>query len=235
VIVFLGEDKKNFFKWFLGILTLFLIYIALNWQDIVISWTLTERGSIFSYGVYVIFEQYETYVRYYLLRVVSEGHVKLAATILPHLSIFILSLGVAYLALKKHLTLTVTSERNFTAFWVGAAVYVGTFLLGNNWDYRLTFLIFTIPQLVQWQSAAPVKSRWLYWGIFTVMLASCWSMPITNYYIRAYDNEYDLRIKTFDEIMNWGLYIGLLYLLVASAPNWVKNIFTQRHPPLIIE
>jgi hypothetical protein len=30
---------------------------------------------------------------------------------------------------------------------VGAAIYVGTFMLSANWDYRLIFLIFCIPFL----------------------------------------------------------------------------------------
>ena len=32
---------------------------------------------------------------------------------------------------------------------VGAAIYVGTFILSSNWDYRLIFLIFCIPFLQQ--------------------------------------------------------------------------------------
>ena len=32
----------------------------------------------------------------------------------------------------------------------GASIYIGCFILGNNFDYRFTFLILTIPQMVSW-------------------------------------------------------------------------------------
>lgn len=33
---------------------------------------------------------------------------------------------------------------------IGALVYLGTFAVGNNFDYRLVFLLLTLPQLIQW-------------------------------------------------------------------------------------
>ena len=39
-------------------------------------------------------------------------------------------------------------------FYAGAFVFLGTFVLGSNWDYRLTFLLFCVPLLATLQSAA---------------------------------------------------------------------------------
>jgi hypothetical protein len=34
------------------------------------------------------------------------------------------------------------------AYWVGAAIYIGTFVAGNNFSYRLAFLLLTLPYLL---------------------------------------------------------------------------------------
>jgi len=39
------------------------------------------------------------------------------------------------------------------AYWVGAAIFIGTFLLAHNFDYRLAFLVLTLPQLLLWWNA----------------------------------------------------------------------------------
>ena len=38
------------------------------------------------------------------------------------------------------------------ALHVGALIYLGTFATANNFDYRLVFLLLTLPQLVEWAS-----------------------------------------------------------------------------------
>lgn len=50
-------------------------------------------------------------------------------------------------------------NRPLVAFWVGASIYIGTFLLGNNWDYRLMFLLFTIPLLQHIRSQGGINRR----------------------------------------------------------------------------
>src|SRR5262249_53337730 len=39
------------------------------------------------------------------------------------------------------------------AFWAGAAVYAGSWVFGNNYDYRLAFLVLCVPQL--WEGTRP--------------------------------------------------------------------------------
>jgi hypothetical protein len=45
------------------------------------------------------------------------------------------------------------SERDLDLFWAGSCVYVGSYLLTRNFDYRLVFLLLTVPQLARWASA----------------------------------------------------------------------------------
>lgn len=103
------------------------------------------------------------------------------------------------------------------SFRMGGAVYVGTFLYGNNFDYRLLFTIFTLPQLIQWigdrnKSIASVAK-----GVIFAVLYSVWSIVF-----------YDLSKNTvpfgnyitliFDEIVNWTVFVGLLFLLIQTVP-----------------
>src|SRR5207302_822458 len=41
-------------------------------------------------------------------------------------------------------------QRDLDYFVAGSAIYVGTFALAQNFDYRLVFLLLTIPQLFRW-------------------------------------------------------------------------------------
>ncbi len=49
------------------------------------------------------------------------------------------------------------ASADLDAFWAGAGVYVATFCLFHSFDYRLVFLLLTIPQLLRWaRRAEPV-------------------------------------------------------------------------------
>jgi hypothetical protein len=85
-------------------------------------------------------------------------------------------------------------------FWAGGAVFVGTFLLGNNYDYRLVFLTLTIPQLAAWASSVRPEVPFAR-AILTTMIAYVW-------------------LKEFlavAEVLDWLLFIGLLSALLITA------------------
>ena len=50
--------------------------------------------------------------------------------------------------LSKRLSFSETNSRAKQMFLVGAYVYVGTFILSSNWDYRLIFLILCVPYVM---------------------------------------------------------------------------------------
>ncbi len=53
-----------------------------------------------------------------------------------------------YRSFKK--PVNVHNTLNMDAFRIGAGIFIGCFILGNNYDYRLIFLIFCIPQVLEW-------------------------------------------------------------------------------------
>ena len=223
IIIFFSENKKKFYALFGIVAAIFLLYVLFNIQSLKASWLLTQRGTEVSYGVYIIFEILGNYFRYYLLKVVPEYQIKNIMMFLPYLIVFLLLVGIYIISMRQKPVFPVTSERNLSAFRFGAAIYVGTFLLGNNWDYRLAFLLFVIPQLSQWFFESKGKNRWICFGLFLVMVASCWDTVIFDYGLAFLGGRYRLRLSVFDEIMNWSVFSGLAYLLIASSPTWLRT------------
>jgi hypothetical protein len=67
-------------------------------------------------------------------------------------------------------------QLHIDAFRMGASIYIGTYLLGSNFDYRLMFLLFTIPQLTQWLSNSDSRLRRVARITFACAMYSLWSM-----------------------------------------------------------
>jgi hypothetical protein len=74
------------------------------------------------------------------------------------------ALGLGYLGLllllftafcfyfhSKSRPLLFTSQRNERAYLLGSGIFILTSLIGYNFEYRLIFLLFTLPQLLEWQ------------------------------------------------------------------------------------
>ena len=91
------------------------------------------------------------------------------------------------------------------AFHFGALIYLGTFAAANNWDYRLVFLLLTLPQLFAWTSdpAAPLRRPA---GLaLAVLLAVLYLGSIFAYRSLA------------DELAGWALAALLVMLLLPSV------------------
>jgi hypothetical protein len=85
-------------------------------------------------------------------------------------------------------------------FLIGASIYVLTFALGTNFNYRLIFLLLCIPQLVGW--AVDVRMSASFRRFATVLgvgiLAMCWVSATPERTMR--------RVPT--EIVSWCLFVG---------------------------
>jgi hypothetical protein len=116
------------------------------------------------------------------------------------------------------------SPMSLAAFRAGAMVYCGTFLLGGNWDYRLMFLIFTVPALVSIaRGNERVASR-----VATLTLAaemvSCWALAIWNT-LKHIPGGSPASV-VLDEGANWFVFLALLWLFGRTVPSWFP-VFKQ--------
>ena len=224
ITVLLRESRRRFIWLSAGCLLLLLVYMYVTWDSISASWDLTMRGKDISYGANVFFYRYGEALSQFFSQWFLDSQVarilKIGPIILASILVFIA--GVA--GMREREALTTSSERNLAAFRMGASIYIGTFLLGNNWDYRLAFLVLVLPQLLEWTRSLIKKHRTIAIASLLGVLVSCWHFvlwysPFFNFFIGSKEVWF-----AFDEFLNWMLVPAFAYLLLASAPDWLKMV-----------
>jgi hypothetical protein len=95
------------------------------------------------------------------------------------------------------------------AFYLGSLLFLGTFAAGNNWDYRLVFILLTMPQLFQWIAEPSRDPRGPLAAVATVSI-------ILLLYVGALSKPLGL----MDELATWATAGLLLTLLSASIPGF---------------
>lgn len=217
--VLLRESKRKFLLLGAVIVLFMLVYGFITIDSQAAAWNTTMRGDGLSYGTFIIITRLGGYFQQALPDLFTLPQWQL----LFEVAALILILVTGILTVREPSILTAAHERNLTAFRMGASIYLGTFLLGNNWDYRLAFLVLVVPQLSQWLYSANKKHRAVAIGVMIAILLSCWHLML----------KFDLpfvplkdpanRNFVIDEIINWLLVPGFTYLLAASFPDWLRE------------
>jgi hypothetical protein len=115
-------------------------------------------------------------------------------------------------------------SRDLDAFWAGAGIFGATFALFNNYDYRLVFLLLTLPQLLRWAREPRPVMPFAWWAVAGV-LASLWlgtSLPVLplglgELWTAASD------VFPFEEILNWLLFVYFGAALLLTRPSWLAR------------
>lgn len=227
ITVLLRESRRRFIWLSAGCLSVLLIYMYVTWESVSVSWNLTMRGKEISYGANVFFYRYGEALSQFFSQWFVDSQVarilKIGPIILASILVFIA--GIA--GMRDRESLATSSERNLAAFRMGASIYIGTFLLGNNWDYRLAFLVLVLPQLLEWARSSIKKHRTVALASLFGVLVSCWHFVV--WYSASLVNMKDIMF-VFDEFFNWMLVAGFSYLFGASIPDWVKEQFRFLFP-----
>lgn len=147
----------------------------------------------------------------------------LAGRGLPALPLLLASIGMLLAAVLLGLRWrarrwlgSAPSPAALAAFRCGAGVHVGTFCLGSNFDYRLVFLLLTLPQLAHWTQYGSVHSRRWSWSLVVVTLALLWSMTWRSWLEPWFGEGPGLIL---DEVCSWWLVLGLSVTLVLTLPD----------------
>lgn len=204
--VFFRERRRTFIILLSIAGAFFLFYLAYIYDDLMLIAMTTGRSLHISYGNQIIFDCLQRKLLHSGIHV-APAAVRLIAWL------FTIIVGVCgFLYLHKRNRNKLHLNANFIdGFRIGAGVYTGTFLLGYNYDYRLMFLLFTIPQLIQWAGQQKNKINLASVALF-LLIATLWSgfyLKIMKLLLRS-----SLRI---DELFNWALFVIFIYLLLITV------------------
>lgn len=219
VTVLLRESRKRFWSLAAICMSFMVIYGLLTFQSQDAAWNTTMRGDGISYGSFVLITRLGDYLQTLYPGLLSFGGWQV---LFEALALVLILLGVI-LGIRQLNPLDAIHERHLAAFRMGASIYVGTFLLGNNWDYRLAFLVLVIPQLSEWLWLNRRGQRAVVIGVMIAVILSCW-----HFYVQ-FDASFiplkDPVNRSFivDEFINWLLVPGFAYLLAASFPDWLRH------------
>jgi len=231
-ITVLFKEAKNKFWLLFGICFAVLVtYVILTWSSVKASWNTTMRGDGLSYGTNVFVTRYGAVISRVFQQWFTPHYTDLILKYGPLMTALFLLLLVALLSFPNTQQLDSSSERQIAAFRMGASVYVGTFLLGNNFDYRLAFLIFAVPQLIEWLHSTNKTCRTLAWISTILVLLSCWHLWIVEIPMEPIFHSIAKSRKfwiVLDETFNWSLFLCFAYLLFASTPDWLKSPLRRR-------
>ena len=191
-----------------SVVGLFAVYAAATFRDIQTIERVLPQGDEYAYGLHILGG--------WLERLVAPGRVWDAALVVLAI--------VAGLAFRRRLRngLITGQSRELDLFWAGAGIYVATYALGRSSDYRLVFLLLTVPQLARWalaRHALPIAT--LCGVLLTLWLPSPWSdVPVLNDLIRRWD---DLTLAGGSPLpiaapFQVVAFIGLTCLLAATLP-----------------
>ncbi len=147
ILLFLG-NKKYFFS----ILFISLVYLILMWEEIsIMRNNMIEFALIFAYGISSIAKgiffysvKYNYFINqdnYFLFR-----NALIFITAIYAITIILFKLRFNYNLPKS----TMTMEEKF--FLCGSGIFIGTFITSSSIDYRLLYLIFTIPLLLHFNN-----------------------------------------------------------------------------------
>ena len=156
--IFIFVEKK--FNFFFIIFFIFFYYLFFNDEISYIRSNMIEYSLIITYGIPSIakgFYYYSTDIGIvmntdlgFIINDSNYFYFKILLIILASLySLCLFIFGYKKNQTKKNIDLNL-SEKLFLG---GAGIYLGTFLLSANWDYRLIFLIFTIPYILSLKSS----------------------------------------------------------------------------------
>jgi hypothetical protein len=122
---------------------------------------------------------------------------------------------VASTAARRHRQLATALTAELAAFRMGAAIYLGTFCAGSNFDYRLMFLLLTLPQLSAWTAQARGSARPVAVALLALVVLLLWGMTWQMALRELLAGE-EVAIL-LDESISWAVALCLLGALVLST------------------
>ena len=222
-VYLLKENKRRFWVLFLSALGIFILYAILTLDDLMLVYKTTPKLVGSSLGLNVWWMGL-LHPRFFNLPL-SDSLVLILKS-LSYISAFLILSATFYFSILHKNAGLFRPGKYINAFRVGSAIYIGCFLIINSHDYRLIFLIFTIPQLVAWLRDKENGLSLVPLVTLSAILFLLWNAFIMRFLGRK---------LTFamEEFSSWIVLAGLLFLFFSSLPDWFRNYL--RRPFSIIK
>lgn len=179
------------------------VYLVLTFDDVRVVMQAPEGGLLYSYGARILIGDL-----YHRLSPGEWAYGSLLAQLIAAMPVVIGSMAVWSWA-RRRLTRISAAERTIPAvlaFDLGALTYLGTFVTRKSGDYRLVFLLLTLPLLMRWTGAErSARTSAARVGLVAV-LVGLWVGALSPY------------IGPWDEIGSWAVAATFVPLLAVTVP-----------------
>lgn len=143
ILSFINKDMKvkYLLRYLFSFAIILIIYVFYNYNDLLTVSSKTPRPFWeHSYGLAALPLMVYKYIGYYktLIFMIFIG-MNLIFSFFMFRKLWIYANG-----------LSISQSSHGYSYLIGSAIFVVSFLIGSNWEYRLVFLILTIPQLLKW-------------------------------------------------------------------------------------
>jgi hypothetical protein len=188
----------------------FLLYAVATREDVATISSTATQGQYYSYGARILLGEL-----YHGVLGEQWGGSRALAQVMVLLAAVVLGLAL-WLWLRHRSRRSADGEpypempetSDLIAFRMGALVYVGTFVAGNSFDYRLVFLLLTLPYLLRWPlPSAGTQPATLPRIAAAVVVVQLWIGTLSE------------QLRLLDELVSWTLAGMLVVLLARSAPS----------------
>ncbi|MDP9022188.1 MAG: glycosyltransferase 87 family protein [Actinomycetota bacterium] len=181
-------------------------YIVLTFADLEKVMSAPEGGLLYSYGARIMIG----HLYHQFLATGDWLHGNLLAQAIAVVPLVLLTVA-AWTWARRRLTPISTSKASHLqvlAFHLGALTYLGTFALRKNGDYRLVFVLLTLPLLLEWAAGARSELRTkLARGGLIAVITGLWVGALSPF------------IGPWDEVGSWAVAGFLVALMAATVPS----------------
>jgi hypothetical protein len=161
-----------------SVLAIFALYALATFHDIRTIDRVLPQDDEYAYGIHITGD--------WLGHLAGSGSMWDAALVASTI------VGAVVFRRRLSIRLAISPSRDLDLFCAGAGVYVTTFALVRSADYRLVFLLLTVPRLVRWAAALRVLAIATLLGVLvTLWLPTEWqwaNVPVLDDVLRRWND-----------------------------------------------
>lgn len=197
------KSKKKLFWIIFVTVVIFICYLLLIQKQLIAIYEIHPKMYFLSYGLFTL--------PIYIFKTTSLFDLKTLKVIASIFLVIVVSFLVTFRKkTSKNKELYKAEAFFFNSYLMGSSIFVGTFILGNNYDYRLIFLVFTFPQLIHWVHIPDLRKYSLFH--FFLLLLVLWNPLISGIFTHVFHTKFIIYLV--EEVVCWLLFYLYLKFLV---------------------